>query len=526
MKSMALALTIKNLDGTQRSASIQHVFIDSIEEFRTSTCQRIIESSCVVGIDAEWPPFDTSGPPKACLLQLACLVVSDGPAREDGDNEHKLDGHGIASIHVFVIDVRTIAADDDVGHNILRDIFKGLLKSPACLKVGHSLDADVKAIYCALGLPIQGLVVKHAVDVKHLFTRFWHMRAPGLYGTFKDKGLSAIMDSVLGVTLDKTLQCSDWNQRPLQNDQILYAANDASCLLNLFLSACSMYVATVDGDDKVDVRKEGDFKFHSLAGEHVRYCLKNIPSSFSIDKDVLYCCIAEFGQEWTWNRMGKLVTSKKTGFWKKQWYGAREAKVDVSGRSKKSKIQGGVLPNLIPWERDRDKESIPKFICDVMLHGLARQLRLWGVDCDIAPTLPKSERYLTHRRLVEIAEDQGRVILTKDTTLYARKISDQMYFVVSETKSTQAEEVLKMFKVQVGLHTLMSRCSACNGNFYREPRRPEQLVEGHGLPKAVLEHVDEFWVCSSCSSVYWKGGQYKRSMDKLINDFERMFSSH
>lgn len=458
------------------------------------TCTPVVESSSVVGIDAEWPPYESSGPPKACLLQIACLVLDE----EEEEEEE-------ARRYVFVIDIRSISEEGDIGVRALKDVFRRLVKNHGCLKIGHSLDVDIKAVCCALDIPIQGVVVTYAVDVKHIFTRLWHMRAPGLHGTCKNKGLSGIMEAVLGVTLDKSLQCSEWGTRPLTDSQILYAANDASCLLDLFLAACCMY----DG---------------KAPGRHGQgnYCLTTWTSDVVEDACVVRTGVLEFGQEWTWSRYGKLVISKRTEFWNKQHSAPRKKK----GGGKKCMVHtGGVLPEHVPWNIGTDE---PKFICDDMLQGLAKQLRLWGVDCEMVPILQaKTERFVTHRRLVEIAEEESRVILTKDAVLYTRKISDRMYFVTSNTKQEQTEEVLKRFNVHVSLESLMSRCSACNGQFKSEPSRADQLPQGHGLPDAVLQQIDEFWVCSQCDShVYWKGGQYKRSMDKLTQDFERMFSSN
>lgn len=50
----------------------------------------------------------------------------------------------------------------------------------------------------------------------------------------------------------------------------------------------------------------------------------------------------------------------------------------------------------------------PRFVCDVMLEGLARQLRLCGVDTASAPCA--CQRHRVHRALVDIAERFFRVL--------------------------------------------------------------------------------------------------------------------
>ena len=38
-----------------------------------------------------------------------------------------------------------------------------------------------------------------------------------------DKGLSMLVNRTLGKSLDKTFQVSDWERRPLQQEQLYYA---------------------------------------------------------------------------------------------------------------------------------------------------------------------------------------------------------------------------------------------------------------------------------------------------------------
>eukprot|EP00889_Picochlorum_renovo_P003764 jgi/Picre1/30794/NNA_006154.t1 len=158
-------------------------------------CQRALEHSIVVGIDAEWPPYMTSsGSPCASVVQLACLSVPEG-----SQELHK---------KTFVIDIDTVGDKE-----CIRNAFKSLLKNSLCLKIGHSLDTDIKAV--SLALDCVGTPALGAVEVTQLYTRLWHMGAPGLHGTFKMKGLSAMLMDVLGVSLDKTLQCSAWEKKTI-----------------------------------------------------------------------------------------------------------------------------------------------------------------------------------------------------------------------------------------------------------------------------------------------------------------------
>ena len=46
-------------------------------------------------------------------------------------------------------------------------------------------------------------------------------------------GLKFVAERWLGKTMDKSMQCSDWDARPLSRAQLCYAATDAAVLLDL-----------------------------------------------------------------------------------------------------------------------------------------------------------------------------------------------------------------------------------------------------------------------------------------------------
>ena len=50
----------------------------------------------------------------------------------------------------------------------------------------------------------------------------------------QEKGLAGLVDIYLGKPLDKRDQISNWEKRPLSQNQVLYAANDAFILLKLY----------------------------------------------------------------------------------------------------------------------------------------------------------------------------------------------------------------------------------------------------------------------------------------------------
>jgi len=97
--------------------------------------------------------------------------------------------------------------------------------------------------------------------------------------------------------------------------------------------------------------------------------------------------------------------------------------------------KGNYFPGVIPWE-NADSPT-PRFVVDVPQEGLARQLRLCGIDTLSSPIFSKAERYKAYRFMVESASDGGRVILTCDKLFFARKLSRQAFFVAGKDKQAQ-----------------------------------------------------------------------------------------
>lgn len=514
----------------------------------------VTERAVVVGMDAEWPPDTTScGRPCATVLQLACLCSKD----EEGEYTGKDDNHTAVCVSesneensgtgseriswdwykggchgqdqcifervVIVFDLRKMLHDGDENGTKLKRMLKVLLKRKRCLKVGHSLDMDIRAV--SVALDCETVAVHGALNVTSLFSRLWHV---GFWKRAMQpsacKSLNSVLSMVLDVRLDKTYQCSAWGDRPLSQGQLVYAANDAACLLDLFLVAhCALHGVDADLTSIKEMCIDGVYSIDNLsdAGLYV-----------PITEGGLFHSVEQFGQDWSW-KFGRLHTERNSDFWTRKpsignidahrfhrgEHGKKHSK-KKNNRGKESLADSSryQLPIYVPWihsTRIDVRSRGPRFICDVMLYGLSRQLRLWGIDCESLPTVPKCQRHLSHRKLVEQAEEEQRVILTKDTIFYDRRLSDQVYFVHSDTKQNQLNEVVLAFHIPVERDALLSRCPYCNSDFDPDPVPPEKLPKDHEVPDGVLENIKEFWVCSGCEKAYWRGSQYNRAMERL-----------
>lgn len=72
-------------------------------------------------------------------------------------------------------------------------------------------------------------------------------------------------------------------------------------------------------------------------------------------------------------------------------------------------------PARVPWLESGAPDAVPRFICDVMTEGLARQLRLCGIDARSAPVMGGRQRYQAYMELVYRATSENRIVLTADT---------------------------------------------------------------------------------------------------------------
>lgn len=121
-----------------------------------------------------------------------------------------------------------------------------------------------------------------------------------------------------------------------------------------------------------------------------------------------------------------------------------------------------MLPAALPWAPG----GTPRFACDTNLEGLARQLRMCGLDATSAPPGgANKQRFLIHRWLVEVAEREARLVLTTDRVFIGARHTGACLLVTAPDKKAQLAQVLAALGIAVPEGRLLSRCAACNGEF-------------------------------------------------------------
>ena len=137
------------------------------------------------------------------------------------------------------------------------------------------------------------------------------------------------------------------------------------------------------------------------------------------------------------------------------------------------------------------------FILDVHLGKLARLLRMLGFDC-------LYERDYADDRIAAIAAG-GRAVLTRDIPLLKRKVLDWGYWLRSQHPEEQLAEVLDYFRLTGKLQPF-TRCLVCNGPL----EAVDKSLVADGLEPETRTGFHEFYRCTACSRVYWKGSHYER----------------
>eukprot|EP01018_Ginkgo_biloba_P012578 Gb_15148 [translate_table: standard] len=151
-----------------------------------------------------------------------------------------------------------------------------------------------------------------------------------------------------------------------------------------------------------------------------------------------------------------------------------------------------------------------------MVEGLARQLRCVGIDA-ACPSVKKADP----RQLVEQAQEEKRILLTRDIKLLRRHLmpSNQAYQVKNLAKQDQLVEVIETFSLKICEYELMSRCIKCNGRFIEKSLTTNEAIAAatseQVIPEFLIDRDLDFWQCADCRQIYWEGTQYHNAIQQF-----------
>jgi uncharacterized protein with PIN domain len=148
------------------------------------------------------------------------------------------------------------------------------------------------------------------------------------------------------------------------------------------------------------------------------------------------------------------------------------------------------------------------FIADVHLGKLTKTLRILGFD-----TLFNNQ--FSDTTIAEIAEKEQRIILTRDVGLLKRKSIKWGYWLRSQVLRLQLKEVINRYNLLPKI-LLFTRCLSCNGKIEEVSK---EMVKDQIPPNTVL-YFEEFYQCTCCKKIYWKGSHYENMLDMVKSIYQ------
>ena len=155
-----------------------------------------------------------------------------------------------------------------------------------------------------------------------------------------------------------------------------------------------------------------------------------------------------------------------------------------------------------------------KFVCDCMCCGAAKSLRAWGYYAFWEYGIEDAE-------VVSIALKEEMIVVTSDSGILERNVITSgrvkaVYIPVGLDRWEQLEVVLKT----VPIPRQEPRCMNC-GRELEEINKEEYKDK---LPPRTYAWLDEFYKCTGCSQMFWKGTHWSEISQKL-DELEGKYSN-
>ena len=139
-----------------------------------------------------------------------------------------------------------------------------------------------------------------------------------------------------------------------------------------------------------------------------------------------------------------------------------------------------------------------------MLGSLNRWLRICGFDTKYIQNAPDE-------KLLELAKNEGRVLLTRDVTLFRKASRAGQVALLVEGEGDAGKLASVAVRFGLSLDVEMSRCAECGSNLRSASKEDVRDL----VPSGTYSAYDEFWVCGSCGKVYWRGSHWGNIVDTV-----------
>ncbi|MGY2027733.1 Mut7-C RNAse domain-containing protein [Nocardia gipuzkoensis] len=140
----------------------------------------------------------------------------------------------------------------------------------------------------------------------------------------------------------------------------------------------------------------------------------------------------------------------------------------------------------------------PRFLADVNLGGLAKLMRLMGLDVHCRWDAEDAE-------LAEVSAAEHRILLTRDRGLLKRRNVTHGVYIRSDQPVEQVVEVIRRLDLAACLAPF-TRCLRCGGAVAAVAKAE---VEDR-LEPLTRRYYDTFRQCHACGRVYWQGSHQAR----------------
>ena len=140
-----------------------------------------------------------------------------------------------------------------------------------------------------------------------------------------------------------------------------------------------------------------------------------------------------------------------------------------------------------------------RFIADGMLGKLTRWLRLMG--CDVEYLKSAKDKLLMDKARVE-----GKTLLTGDVELYRQSILSGVnaFLIRDKDQAEQLAVLAKRFDLRLEIFPEKSRCPTCNSEIKSVTK--DQIKDS--IPINTFKSQNEFWICTGCSQIFWRGSHW------------------
>ena len=172
------------------------------------------------------------------------------------------------------------------------------------------------------------------------------------------------------------------------------------------------------------------------------------------------------------------------------------------------RINPGDMVSVYPVFESMDISSVSRirekqlretrFVLDDHLGKLARYLRMLGYSSYY-------DNKFTDEEIITLAERERCIILTRDKELLKHKSITHGYFVRSNKAVEQLIEVLSRLDLKRSIRPFRI-CLKCNEKII--PVSKDEIQNRLDVNTKIF--YNEFYSCSGCGRIYWKGSHYER----------------